>query len=130
MEKKTLSESKIQSIFIYYFRHFYPDVLIFAIPNGAFFANQIQASKLKREGMVSGIPDLFVPEWKLWIEFKKNKKLKLSKNQEIVMHYLEKHNYEVVVFFGLLESLLALPFFCVGREGLKTHRQKDFNTNF
>lgn len=43
--------------------------MIHAIPNGG-ARNPVVAAKLKLEGVVKGIPDLFVPEWSLWIEMK------------------------------------------------------------
>ena len=42
-----------------WFRLQYPDVVIFAIPNGG-SRNQIEAAKLKRTGTLPGVADLFV----------------------------------------------------------------------
>jgi len=53
----------------------YPDLSkMFAIPNGG-LRNVIVASKLKREGVKAGIPDVFLPVARggfigCWIEFK------------------------------------------------------------
>jgi hypothetical protein len=68
---KKLEHSE-QVSFVKWFRAKYPHVLIFAIPNGAKFANgPTQWAILKAEGAVAGIPDLMVPEWKLVIEMKR-----------------------------------------------------------
>jgi hypothetical protein len=54
------TEHDIQVNCVNYFRLRYPKGLIFAIPNGG-QRNVIVASKLKAEGVLSGVPDLCVP---------------------------------------------------------------------
>jgi hypothetical protein len=82
------SEHEEQVLFVQWFRRQYPSVLIFAIPNGG-VRGKIAAAKLKAEGVKRGIPDLYVPEWKLWIEMKRVKGGRLSKDQRDVLRYLE-----------------------------------------
>jgi len=65
----------------------YPDVLIFAIPNGE-KRHIATAIKLKEEGVTSGIPDLYIPAWKVWIEMKRSKGGKVSKDQKAIIDYL------------------------------------------
>lgn len=96
---KVKSEHMEQAIFVQWFRRSYPDVLIFAIPNGG-HRSPSTALKLKVEGVVPGIPDLFVPEWQLWIEMKKEKGGVVSKEQQSVINYLERVNYCVIVGKG------------------------------
>ena len=57
-------EDKLQEACVRWFRYQYPDVVIFAIPNGG-SRNKIEAAKLKRTGTLSGVADLFVmyPKW-------------------------------------------------------------------
>lgn len=52
-----------------WFRRTYPGVRILAIPNGG-ARHPVVAAKLKLEGVCKGVPDLFIPEWHLWIEMK------------------------------------------------------------
>ena len=71
-----MKETQEQATFISWFRFQFPGVLIFAIPNGAHLAGDAKArarhmARLKWEGVVSGIPDLCIPEWQTWIEFKR-----------------------------------------------------------
>lgn len=78
-------------------------ILFFAIPNGA-KVSASQASKLKAEGMEPGIPDLFFPELRLFIEFKRpaspgKAKGTLSKDQKIVIKELRRVGYTVAVCY-------------------------------
>ena len=52
-------EDDIQTSCILWFRLQYPEVVIFAIPNGG-SRNAIEAAKLKRTGTLAGVADLFV----------------------------------------------------------------------
>lgn len=52
-------ESKLQSECVRWFRYQYPNLLLFAIPNGG-KRNLITAAILKREGVVIGVADLFL----------------------------------------------------------------------
>lgn len=63
------SEHVEQRNFISWFRQTYPQYWIFAIPNGG-HRNQIVAMKMKAEGQTAGVPDMYVPALKLWIEMK------------------------------------------------------------
>jgi len=55
--------------------------------------------KHKREGLRSGVPDLFIPAWKLWIEMKAEKGA-LSVTQKDWKMYLEGIGQSVVVAKG------------------------------
>ena len=94
-----ISEHLEQAHLVMWFRRTYPDILIFAIPNGG-MRSKSQAMKLKVEGVVPGIPDLFVPEWKLWIEMKKVKGGKISPEQQNMIDYLQSVGYSVIVGLG------------------------------
>ena len=93
------SEHLEQAHLVMWFRRTYPDTLIFAIPNGG-LRSKSQAMKLKVEGVVPGIPDLFVPEWRLWIEMKKVKGGVVSKEQQLMIKYLQSVGYSVIVGLG------------------------------
>ena len=55
---------------------------------------------LKVEGTVKGIPDLFIPAWKLWIEMKRVKGGVLSPEQKEIIAYLKSVKYSVIVGKG------------------------------
>ncbi len=98
---KPISESTLQSQCVTWFKAQFPNIIIFAIPNAAKRSFRL-AAKMKREGMVSGIPDLFVANgcitqnciypqvleyYGLFIEMKRTPKDKTTDNQN---HYLQK----------------------------------------
>lgn len=86
-----------------WFRGAFPGVLIYAVPNGG-SRNIVEAAKLKAEGVVSGIPDLHVPEWNLWIEMKKQKDWKVSENQNTIKKYLESIGHDVLICKGAMDA--------------------------
>ena len=81
------TESREQEGFVRWFRQHYPDVVIFAIPNGG--ARHIHtATILKLEGVLPGVPDLYIPAWKLWIEMKRKDGGTVSEEQYRMIDYL------------------------------------------
>ncbi len=60
-----MSESKEQKAVVKFFRTFYQNFLIYAVPNGAWLHGDKlqrikQIAKMKAEGLEPGIPDLFI----------------------------------------------------------------------
>lgn len=98
------SEHQEQVDFINLFKVMYRDVIIFAIPNGG-LRHIAVAKKLKKEGVLSGVPDLFVPQWFLWIEMKKEKGGVLSQTQKKMIAYLRDFGYKVIVGYGSLDAI-------------------------
>ena len=82
------TEDQEQAAFVAWFRATWPEVRIFAIPNGGRRAMKV-ANTLKATGVLPGVPDLFVPKWGLWIEMKRSKGGKLSPEQKDMLTYLE-----------------------------------------
>ena len=93
------SEHSEQVGFINWFRVQYPKVLIFAIPNGEKRSITV-AKRLKAEGVVRGIPDLFIPEWRLWVEMKRKTGGRLSTEQKSMINYLQNIGYTIIVGIG------------------------------
>ena len=93
--EKIPSEHYEQALVVQWFRRTYPGVLIHSIPNGG-ARSMATAVALKVEGTVAGIPDLFVPAWRLWIEMKRGK---VKPNE----HQLLKH--QMLELLKLLEVL-------------------------
>jgi len=98
------SEHDEQVGFINWFRAKYPSVLIFAIPNGEKRAISV-AKRLKAEGVVRGVPDLYVPAWKLWIEMKRASGGRLSPDQKEMINYLESIGNTVIRGKGESDAL-------------------------
>jgi hypothetical protein len=93
------SEHQEQVGLLNWFHLQFPNVLIFAIPNGEKRAITV-AKRLKAEGVVRGIPDLFVPEWNLWIEMKRTQGGRLSPEQRDIIKRLENVGHTVIVGIG------------------------------
>jgi hypothetical protein len=93
------SEHSEQVGFINWFRAKYPQVLIFAIPNGEKRSISV-AKRLKMEGVVRGVPDLYVPAWNLWIEMKRVSGGRLSTDQRQMIKYLEGIGHTVIIGKG------------------------------
>jgi hypothetical protein len=97
------TEHEEQRELVKWFRQTYVQVLIFAIPNGG--ARSIAtAGRLKAEGVVKGVPDLFVPAWELWIEMKRTKGGSLSPDQNLMHLYLKSVGYQVIVAKGFEDA--------------------------
>lgn len=82
------SEHVEQREFVSWFRKTYRPVRIFAIPNGG-KRGKVEAMRLKVEGVSAGVPDLYIPEWRLWVEMKKESGGKLSPVQKDWKVYLD-----------------------------------------
>lgn len=81
-----------------------PEICLFAIPNGG-LRNIIIAAKMKREGVRSGIPDLFLACPRkdyhgLFIEMKKPKGGRVSDSQKTAIKVLEYNKYKTAVCHG------------------------------
>ena len=88
----TPTEHFEQCELVAWFRKSYSGVRIFAIPNGG-HRSIAAAGRLKVEGVSSGVPDLFVPAWRLWIEMKRIKGGSVSAEQKDWIAYLESVGY-------------------------------------
>jgi hypothetical protein len=105
------SEHDEQVGFVNWFRGHFPGVLIHAIPNGG-FRSMALARRLVAEGVVAGIPDLFVPEWRLWIEMKRTRGGVASKAQADMAERLESLGYTVIFGIGAADASRQVLLFC------------------
>jgi len=102
------TEHNIQVACINWFRLQYPKHLVYAIPNGG-MRNAIVAAKLKTEGVLSGVPDLFIASANkdfhgLYIELKAGKN-KPTANQLTVMQKLQNEGYKCEVCYSVEEFI-------------------------
>lgn len=96
-----MTEHQEQVKFVNWIRVNHPDLLIHSIPNGANLAgSQLQRvkqwNKLRAEGALAGVPDLFIPELRLYVEMK-SATGKVSDSQKKVIPKLVKAGYRVEV---------------------------------
>jgi len=101
-------EAQLQSECVKWFRLAYPDDIIFAIPNGG-SRNVVEAYNLKRQGVLAGVPDLFVARQNsndlmgygyviggLFVEMKYGKG-KLTTQQDVMGKKLLEKGYAVAI---------------------------------
>lgn len=93
------SEHLEQARFVSWFRQTYPDTMIFAIPNGE-ARSKSAAGKLRAEGVMAGVWDLYVPAWYLWIEFKRVHTGTLSGAQREFGRTMLLYGYRCMVAYG------------------------------
>ena len=109
-EERIKTEHEEQRELVRWFRQTWPGVRIFAIPNGG-ARSKATAGRLKAEGVASGVPDLFVPAWRLWVEMKRVKGGSLSAEQKDWIQYLESVNYRCIVGKGAEDAQRQLQAF-------------------
>ncbi len=91
------------------------NIFVFSIPNGVLieededdkkfskkpkYDKYAQINKLKAEGMCPGVPDLFIPQYKLFIEMKRRDSGVVSESQKKVHKILRGLDYKVEVCNG------------------------------
>jgi len=116
MKPKPITEAKHQEGFVTWFRLKYPGMLIFHIPNGEHRVVSVGV-RLKKQGVVAGIPDLFIPSLKIFIEMKRKYGGVVSKEQEKIIAYLIRVGYTVWVCHGAEDASRKLLTFLKEREG-------------
>lgn len=97
------SEHEEQRELVKWFRQTFPDVRIYAIPNGG-YRGKAAAGRLKAEGVLSGVSDLHVPAWNLWIEMKREKNGRLSSEQKDWGEYVQRLGHTFIVGHGFNDA--------------------------
>ena len=112
----TESEHNIQAGIVMWARMSpFPTFLLHAIPNGG-HRHIVVAQKMKAEGQLAGIPDLFLPHAAhvfhgLYIEVKTTKGV-LSASQKTIHSLLERHGYAVEIVRSIEEGVKLLQWYC------------------
>lgn len=99
MKPHLSTEHSEQVGFCHWFACKFPGVVMFSIPNGELRAKSV-AVRLKKEGLTKGVPDLFIPRWKLFVEMKRSDGGRVSDEQFKMMMYLKECGYEVIIGYG------------------------------
>ena len=97
------SEHLEQVRLVSWFRRTYPDIRIFAVPNGG-HRGASQGVALKAEGVSAGVPDLFVPAWLLWVEMKRETGGTVSPAQKDWIAYLDGIGHQVIIGRGFEDA--------------------------
>lgn len=119
--KAAQSEHRLQADCVTWFRLRYPELgkLLFAIPNGG-MRSKATGAKLKEEGMLRGVPDLFFAcpspnkGWHgMFIEMKNGTAPRATKEQEELMEMYTRRGYYCRLcrsfdeFMDIMEKYLA-----------------------
>jgi len=99
---KEESEYMIQVRFVAWVRHNHPEHMIFHVANGG-GRTKAEGAKLKNMGVLPGVPDLFIPSLKLFIEMK-NSQGTPSAAQWKIMEQLGEYGYTVAVCNSLANA--------------------------
>jgi dienelactone hydrolase len=110
-----MKEHDHQKLLIEWAKKNYPNTVIFAIPNGG-VRDAITAKRLKDEGVLAGVPDLFVANGNpgLFIEMKEPGKGVLSKAQKDTIPKLQSAGYPVSVCYGYEDAKKVLSEYLKG----------------
>ena len=87
MNPRILTEHEEQRNFVMWMRQTHPKHWLFAIPNGG-GRSKGQGGRMKAEGVSAGVPDLYIPSLKLWIEMKRTAGGSVSAEQRQWHDYL------------------------------------------
>ena len=96
------SEDSEQEQFVSWFRIEYPNLIIFSVPNGG-SRNKLEGAKLKKTGLLAGIPDLIVlfpNKTIVFIEMKKRVGGKLTPSQKKIFPLLRLFGFEILICEG------------------------------
>ena len=116
--KRCPTEADEQKGFVTWFRHRFPGVIIFHINNSA--TSAVRGKKLKDLGVVSGIPDLFIPAFRCFVEMKRTVGGTVSSSQAEMMLYLKRVGYRCIVGYGATDA---------SKKVLKALESGKFNTD-
>lgn len=97
-------EYEEQAAFVVLFPRIWPGIRFFAIPNGT-RASIKAAIKAKNEGVSPGVPDLYFPAWKLWVEMKRQKGSTVSPEQKEWHEYLRSIGDHVIIAKGCNDAI-------------------------
>lgn len=101
---KMPSEHHQQCALIEWFRYAHPSFTIFAIPNGG-IRNKITASKLKREGVMAGVADLYWMDYSTFIEMKKDEKCRQAESQVLFQQICKETGHRYILAYGFLDAI-------------------------
>lgn len=102
-KNNTPLETIEQQNFFLWLKYQYPDLIAFAIPNGD-LRNKAVAARLRREGVMKGVSDIFIPELRLWLEMKRLKGSTTSKEQKKFLEDMRGLGYHAEIAKGFEEA--------------------------
>jgi hypothetical protein len=107
VKSNSTSEASHQEGFLNWFHQKFPGVLIYHCPNGE-HRSISTGIRLKKLGVIRGIPDLFIPSWKIYLELKRENGGIISPEQKKVMEYLTRVGYTCMVCHGATDASIQV----------------------
>jgi hypothetical protein len=80
-------------------------------PNGG-QRSRTTGAKLKAEGVSAGVPDLYIPAWRCWVEMKREKGGKVSAGAERLADIFESIGDTVIVGHGCEDAQNKIKLLC------------------
>lgn len=105
------TEHEEQRNFVMWMRQTHKEARIFAIPNGG-QRSRTTGAKLKAEGVSAGVPDLYIPLWRCWVEMKREKGGNISPRQKDWIKYLKKIGDTVIIGYGCEDAKNKIASLC------------------
>lgn len=98
------TEHASQVALVQWFRWQYPGVRIFAVPNAG-RRSPAAANWFRAEGMSRGVPDLWIPAWRVAIEMKRSKGGRITAEQHDWAKYLSDIGWTHIFAHGLDDAV-------------------------
>jgi len=98
-----VSEHLEQVKLVSWYRKCWPQYKIYHPANGG-MRSKAEGAKMKASGVLKGVSDLHVPELSLWLEMKKDRKGRLSKEQKEWGAYVESFGHKFIVGYGFEDA--------------------------
>lgn len=119
MKNTTPHESYEQQCLVAKLNELYPGILMDINPAAGMLLTVKMAARVKLLGYQAGTPDIFLPEYKIYLELKRIEGGKLSPAQKSRLEKLKKAGYIVIVAKGAVDALNQI------QEAMKCYHQKD-----
>ncbi len=93
-----------QADLVKWFRYHYPTYTIYHIPNGEERSGR-SATKLKQMGVLKGVYDLYIMDFKLYIEMKRSASDKLTPEQKVFRTAALKTGHICIEAYGFKDGV-------------------------
>jgi len=122
------TEHEEQREFVMWMRQTHPDARILAIPNGG-QRSRTTGAKLKAEGVSAGVPDLYIPKWRCWVEMKRETG-RVSPAQKDWIAYLESIGNTVIVGQGCEDAKEKITWYITFAADVAAYKNRTHQSAF
>lgn len=104
-----------QADLVRWFRYHYPQYIIYHIPNGEERSGW-SAKKLKEMGVLAGVYDLYIMDFKLYVELKRSAKDKLTEKQIAFRTHALKTGHHCIEAYGFKDGVQKITEFLASHQ--------------